>query len=146
MLPEEKNGSEGVGASRGGPTTKINVLCDALGNPVRIVIGEGQRHDLHFASALVEGISGVIIIGDKGYDANAFVEKLEHQGCQVVIPSRVNRTQQRDIDLHIYQFRTYVEVFFQRIKRYRRISTRFEKLSVTYMGMVLIASTMVWLR
>ena len=92
--------------SKGGPTTKIKVLCYALGNPVRIVIEEGQRHALHFGSALVEGISGVIIIiGDKGYDANAFVHKFENQGCQADIPSRQTAPQQRDIDPHIYQCR-----------------------------------------
>lgn len=143
-LSAEKNGTECVGRSRGGPTTKIHALVDAHGNPTRIKITEGQAHDLNPASEIVESVVSTIFIADKGYDSDRFIGQLEVQGCTVVIPSTRSRKRQRPYDRSLYKNRFLVEQFFQKIKRNRRISTRYEKLAVTFLGMVLIACVLLW--
>ncbi len=119
---------------------------DALGNPLRIILGEGQAHDITFAPALIERICSTTVLADKGYDSNVFIAQLQSQGCSAIIPPRSNRKEPREYDSSTYKHRHLVENFFQRIKRYRRVATRYEKLSVTFEGMVLLASVLVLMR
>jgi len=144
-LAEKKNGSECIGRSRGGSTTKIHARVDGLGNPTRIEITEGQVHDMKAAPSLIEGLESTTVLADKGYDSDALIDQVERQGCAAVIPPRRNRKQKRTYDKDVYAHRRSVEHFFQKIKRNRRVATRYEKLSVTFLGMVLIASILVWL-
>jgi len=127
-------------------TTKINALCDALGNPIRIIIDEGKAHDMRQAPDLVEGLCSTELIADKGYDSDALAAQLEAQGCGVVIPARRGRKSPRIHDPDKYKHRFLVEIFFQRIKRNRRVATRYEKLAVTFSGMIHLAAILVWLR
>lgn len=101
---------------------------------------------MRFGPELVLELSSTTLIGDKGYDSDAFVKQLEDQGCSVIIPARAKRKAPRSHDTDSYKHRYLVEVYFQRIKRFRRIATRYEKLAVTFGGMVLIASILLWLR
>ncbi len=140
----EKNGPQPIGRSRGGPTTKVHASVDALGNPVRLLLTEGQRSDVTQAPALVIGLTDANVIGDKGYDSKALVEQIESQGCTAVIPYRTCSTS-RPIDWHLYKERALVEGFFQKIKRNRRIAMRFEKLARHFLAMVTIAALLVWL-
>lgn len=84
-------------------------------------------------------------MADKGYDSNLLVEQLIGQSCNVVIPSRSNRKEQRTVDRALYKERHLVENFFQRIKRNRRIAMRFEKLALHFLSMVHFAAILVWL-
>ncbi|HIJ85505.1 MAG TPA: transposase [Magnetococcales bacterium] len=86
-----------------------------------------------------------MVIADKGYDANHFIEAIETKGAQPVIPPRSNRINPRENDRHWYKERNLVERFFNRIKQFRRIATRYEKLDRNFMGMILLACTMIWL-
>ncbi len=100
---------------------------------------------MRYAPELVMGVTSTTVIGDKGFDVDHFVEQLVEQGCSVVIPARSNRRAPRDHDPAIYKDRYLVEIFFQRIKRYRRVATRYEKLAACFAGMILLASILVWL-
>ena len=78
-------------------------------------------------------------MGDKGYDADALIALIKQIGAQVVIPPRRNRVEQRDYDHHLYKDRNLVERFFGRLKQFRRIATRYEKLACNFLSMLNIA-------
>ena len=126
-------------------TTKIHAAVDALGNPMRCLLTGGQEADINQALALIDGIDSDIVIADKGYDANHFVEAIEARGSQPVIPPRSNRLTPREYDRHWYKDRNLVERFFNRIKNFRRIATRYEKLDRNFMAMINLVSAMIWL-
>lgn len=118
---------------------------DALGNPVRLELTEGQTHDVKMASKMLVGIQNANVLADKGYDSDAVIEQLKSQDCVPVIPPRSNRKAQRDYDRVLYKERHLVENFFQKIKRNRRVAMRFEKLAVRFLAMVQFAAILVWL-
>lgn len=98
---------------------------------MRCLLTPGQEADINQAYALVDGINTDVVIADKGYDANHFVEAIEAKGVQSVIPPRSNRLNPREYDRHWYKDRNLVERFFNRIKQYRRIATRYENWTET---------------
>ena len=98
------------------------------------------------AHDLVEGLSAEAVIADKGYDADAFVETLTDTGIEVVIPPRRNRKVQRSYDRHLYRERNAVERFFCRLKQFRRVATRYDKLLANFMGFVKLAAVAIWLK
>ena len=118
---------------------------DGLGNPLHVHLTAGNIHDVTEAIKLIEKAEGENFIADKGYDANHVIEAIEKKGMKAVIPSKLNRKKQRSIDKHVYKERHLVENFFCKIKRYRRIATRYEKTALNYLGFVLFASLRVWL-
>lgn len=118
---------------------------DGLGNPTHVHLTPGNVHDVSEAPILIEHSKGKNFIGDKGYDSNAVLEAVEKKGMTAVIPSKANRTIQRAIDRHLYKERHLVENFFCKIKRYRRVATRYEKIAANFLGFVLFASIRVWL-
>ncbi|HXN31308.1 MAG TPA: IS5 family transposase [Polyangiaceae bacterium] len=141
----QKRGHQEIGRSRGGPSTKIHAVVDALGNPVRLLLTPGQTHEMKVAHELLAGICDAYVAGDMAYDAQSLVQDLGARRCVVVIPSNPTRATQREIDKHVYKERRLVENFFQRIKRSRRIAMRFEKLSRNYLAFVHLAAALVWL-
>jgi transposase len=118
---------------------------DALGNPVRWLLTAGQIADITLAPALISGFSFDMLIADKGYDANSLVENIQTQGVQAVIPPRCNRLEPRDYDRHWYKDRNLVERFFNRIKQFRRIATRYEKLDRNFLAMITLVCTYIWM-
>src|SRR4051794_32874557 len=116
--------NEGLGRSRGGFSSKIHALVDALGNPINFIITGGEINDVTQGVNLIEGKKGDYILGDKGYDSKELVKKIEETGAIAVIPSRSNSKQPRDYDKHIYKDRNLVERFFNKMKQFRRVSTR----------------------
>lgn len=144
-----KNGGQedqALGRSRGGFSTKIHVTVDALGNPLRLILTGGQRHDSTQAEALVADYEFDRLLADKSYDSDAFLQMLAALGVEIVIPPRANRTEQREYDKHWYKERHLVECFINKIKHYRRIFSRFEKLAKRYLGFLSFASALIWLR
>jgi transposase len=135
-----------LGRSRGGFSTKIHALTDALGYPLTFVLSGGQAADVAHAQALVPETPVAALVADKGYDADWFVGQLTAQGTQAVIPSRANRKPPRDYDRHTYKERHLIECFFGKIKHYRRIFSRFEKTARNYMSFLHVVATLVWLR
>jgi transposase len=100
---------------------------------------------MKLAPELLMGLVNAYVIGDKAYDARSLEEQLQAQDCAVVIPSNPTRAVLREIDPHLYKDRCLVEHFFQRIKRFRRVAMRFEKLSRNFLAFVQLASVLVWL-
>jgi transposase len=121
------------------------VAVDALGNPLRVILTAGQIADIDQAAALIEDQPAQFVVADKGYDSNAFVESITAQGSEPVIPTRSNRLNPRTFDRHIYKSRHLIECFFNRIKQFRRIATRYDKLATSFLSFVHLACTLVWL-
>jgi transposase len=142
---KEKKRREHIGRSRGGPSTKIHAVVDGLGNPTRIELTEGQVHDVTQAPQMLKEARSRSVLADKGYDSNAIVAQIESQGSQAVIPPRRGRRVERPYDRDLFRSRFLVEQFFARIKRCRRVATRYEKLAVTFLAMVLLACILVGL-
>ncbi len=95
---------------------------------------------------MIDGFAPDYLIADRGYDADAFLELLANQGTEAVIPSRKNRKQAREYDHHLYKERHLVECFINKIKYYRRIFSRFDKLASRFLGFVSLAAALIWLR
>ncbi|WP_437127800.1 IS5 family transposase [Pseudomonas aeruginosa] len=136
---------EAMGKSRGGLSTKIHAAVDALGNPVRLLLTPGQASEYGQAEALIEGFTCEAVLADKGYDSDAFVEVIQRRGAEVIIPSKKNRLKPRSLDRHLYKARNLVERFFQKLKQYRRIATRYERLARNYQSMLCLVSAVIWL-
>ena len=119
---------------------------DALGNPVRIRLTPGQRHEMTQAEALIEGLAAEYVIADTAFDADAFRAWLEAQGITAVIPSNRSRSRSLAYDKHLYKERHLVECFINKLKQFRRIATRYEKTARNFLAMITIAATMIWLR
>ena len=142
----KKHGTQSLGRSRGGFSTKIHLATDALGNAIRFILTGGQRNDITQAEALIENLFPDYVIADKGYDADNFVLLLRKRNSEVVIPSRVNRKIQRTIDTDLYKERHLIECCIGKLKHFRRVFSRFDKLAKNYLSFVQFASTIVWLR
>ena len=139
------SGPQAIGITRGGLNTKIHAVCDALGNPLRFVLTPGQRHDSKPVPELLGGLPANTLLADKAYDSDKIVQAAQAQGMEVIIPSKANRKQPRALDKHRYKARHLIENLFQRMKVFRRVATRYDKLDVTFLGFVHIAGTMKWL-
>ena len=137
--------AQALGRSRGF-STKVHIAVDALGNPLRLLLTAGQCHDSPQASALIEGYEPQALIADKGYDSGPLIELVTAKGIEAVIPPKKNRLVQREYDRHLYRERHLIECLIGKIKQYRRVFSRFEKLSKNYLGFLSFVSALVWLR
>ena len=122
-----------MGRSRGGLTTKIHARVDAKGRPVRLLISPGNDHDVTAATALLDGLDPrAVVIADKGYDADFVRAHIRAQGAVPNIPNKSNRRKRFRWTKAIYRERNHVERFFNRLKQFRRIATRYDKLGATF--------------
>jgi len=135
-----------LGRSRGGFSTKIHVSVDALGNPLRFRLTGGQRHDITQAEDLLVGLSSDYVIADRAYDADPLIDFIIEQGAIPVIPSRKRRKQPREYDAWLYRECALVECFMNKIKHFRRIFSRFDRLASRYPGFLCFAGALIWLR
>lgn len=138
-----KQADQALGCSRGGYSTKIHVSVDALGNPRRIILSAGQVHDLQLAPYLIENEATQAVVAHKAYDSDAFIALIKKLGAIVVIAPRATRVEQRDYDENLYADRNKVERFFNRVKHYRRLATRYEKTARNYLAFWLVACSVV---
>lgn len=120
-------------------------MVEALGNLARWRLTAGQVADVQEAEPLLKGVDADAVAADKAYDCNALIDTITARGAQAVIPPRANRTEQRDFDRHLYKGRNLVERFFCRIKHFRRIATRYDKLDRRYEAFIAIAAAWIWL-
>lgn len=135
-----------LGRSKGGFTTKIHAVVDALGNPLRFILTPGQRNDITQAEFLIKDFKTTSVIADKGYDSNALIEVISENKSEVVIPPKKNRKIQREYDSHVYKERHLIECFFGKIKHFRRVFSRFDKTAAAFMGFLNFVATLIWLR
>lgn len=109
---------------------------------MRFVLTGGERHDMSQAEALIADLSPDFVVADKGYDSDPLRTQIRLQGAKPVIPSRQGFRRRRH-DRTRYKLRNLVERFFNRIKHYRRVATRYDKTDRNYFGFVCLASLMI---
>ena len=119
---------------------------DGLGNPLRLRLTGGERHDITQAIPLLDGLVFEHVLADRGYDADAFIEFIVSHQAVPVIPPKANRLVPHQYDTWRYRERHLVESFMNKIKHYRRVFSRFDKLATRYLGFVNFVSVLVWLR
>jgi transposase len=126
-------------------TTKIHALVDALGNPANLMLTAGQIHDLTCAEALIESADPAALIADKAYDADPLVARLTEREIAPVIPPKANRKTKRECDYALYRERNLIERFFNKIKHFRAIATRYDKLARNFLAAVQLVSAIILL-
>lgn len=122
------------------------MIVDALGNPLALSRTGGQVHDITQAQALLALVEPEALLGDKGYDADHFVDSLTARAIRVVIPPKSNRKVQRDCDFALYCERNLVERFFCIIKHFRAIATRYEKTARNFLAGLNLVCALAWLK
>jgi len=129
-------------------TTKIHGVVDGLGNPLGFLLSGGNEADISNAPPLLctLSISGSIINADRGYDSEPFVDWLKSLGAIPNIPSRQTNKIRRECDWWEYKERHLIENFWQKIKQFRRVATRYDKLAKSFLGFVYLASILVLLK
>ena len=113
---------------------------------MRLVLTPGQAHDLKATPHLLQGLRCGHVVADRGYDADAFLELIRASGAKAHIPSTSQRLVHRSIDRRIYRQRNLVERFFCKLKHFRRVATRFDKLARNFLAAVALASARLWTR
>jgi transposase len=126
-------------------TTKVHALVDALGNPVNLMLTPGQDHDLTCAQPLLEYADPGALLADKAYDADSLIGSLNQRTITPVIPPKANRKVKRDCDFALYCERNLVERFFNKIKHYRAIATRYDKLARNFLAAVQLVAAIILL-
>ena len=132
-----------IGRSRGGLTSKIVALVDALATLVRFVLLPGQRHDTVGVAPLIEGVSFDALLGDKAFDADWLRAELNDRGAAAVIPPRSNRKVIIDYDTEMYRWRHLVENYFAKIKEFRSIATRYDKTAESFSANISLAAALI---
>jgi transposase len=127
-------------------TTKIHVVVDALGNPLALSLTGGQVHDITQAERLVAEVEPDAVLADKGYDSDSFIASLERREIEAVIPPKANRKTKRQCDYALYAERNLIERFFQYIKQFRGIATRYEKTARNFLAGLHLVCAMAWLK
>ncbi len=134
--------NQAIGPWRGGQTTKIHALTDLLGRPAAFILTPGNISDIAVAGRLIEAVGHVQhLIADKGYDADALRAQLRTVGTTPIIPGRCNRKKAIRYDKRRYKDRWMVEAAFCRLKDFRRIATRYDKLARNFLSAVALATT-----
>ncbi len=120
---------------------------DENGLPLRIVLSAGQASDKAAVAALLNGLPPArALVADRGYDARAIIELVSEHGGTAHIPTQRDRKVQRSVDPALYRQRNLIERFFCKLKHFRRVATRFDKLARNFLAAVLLASIRLWLR
>ena len=127
-------------------TTKIHMLADALGRPLRFILTGGQVNDIVIAPALLEGVEAGAAIADKAFDSNDFRRFLAAAGMAAVIPSKRSRKVLIPHDAVLYKARNRIERCFNKLKHFRRFATRFDRRDIHFLAFIHLASAMLWMR
>ena len=141
---------EAISKSIGGNSSKIHMIVDACGNPYEFLITDGTTHDAKVAPELLSKVSlkaTEYVSADKGYDSDNLREIITQQSVKAIIPKKRNTTANNNhMDWHIYRIRHLVENFFARLKHFRGIATRYDKLKQHYENTVALACAYIWLK
>jgi transposase len=136
-----------MGRSRGGLTTKIHAVVDANGNPFQLKLTEGQAHDGRSADDMLDSVGkGQTLLADRAYDSDALRNTLAERGAKANIKPMPNRVNIPKFNKKLYGKRNLVERFFNKLKHFRAIATRFEKHDANYLALVKLASARIWMR
>lgn len=137
---------QALGISCGGFSSKIHAKVDSFGMPLGFILTKGQEHEINTAKELLEGEKGEYLLADRAYDSNDFRDDLESRGIKAVIPCKKNRIEHIEHDAYIYKERNNIERFFNRIKGFRRIATRYDKTAAMFLGALTVVSILLWLK
>jgi transposase len=118
---------------------------EALGKPIRFKLSGGQEADCSWAIPALTDLEFESLLGDKGYDTDELLDFLVNRGAGACIPPKSNRKEQREYDIHLYKERNLVERFFNKLKHFRRLATRYEKTARNFLAMLNLASIVIWL-
>lgn len=136
-----------MGRSRGGLTTKIHALVDANGLPITLKLTAGQAHDGKSAQGMLGTLSnGHVLLADRAYDSDALRSDMIRRGVWPNIKPMPNRKQTPLFGKVMYKARNQVERFFNKIKHYRAIATRYDKRDDNFLASIHLASIRIWLR
>ena len=136
-----------MGRSRGGLTTKIHALVDANGLPIVLKLTEGQAHDGRSAADMLDDIgTDQVLLADRAYDSDALRETLAARGAWANIKPMPNRVNIPAFSAFLYRYRNLVERFFNKLKHFRAVATRYEKHDANYLALVKLASARIWMR
>jgi transposase len=136
-----------IGKTPGGPTTKIHMASDAHGNPLCFEVTGGQVHDSQIAPQLIDQVQGKILIADKGYDSELIREKARSKNMIPIIPKRSNtKNPDENFDKHIYRSRHVIENLFAKLKHYKAIAMRADKLARNFKASITYVCTFLWLK
>ncbi len=147
-MGEKKTEDKAVGVSRGGKTTKLHALVDGLGNPIEFLLSKGNDHDSIHAVELLSKVSitGSNVLGDKAYGSAAIRAYITAEDATYTIPPRSSDPNPWFCDWWTYKERHLIECFFQKIKWFRRVFTRYDKLDSSFLAFVFLASISVLLK
>ena len=136
-----------MGRSRGGLTTKIHALVDANGNPIMLKLTEGQAHDGKSATDMLDGLgAGQTLLADRAYDSDALRKSLAERGAWANVKPMPRRVNVPAFSAYLYRFRNLVERFFNKLKHFRAVATRFEKHDENYLALLKLAAARIWMR
>lgn len=138
--------SQAIGKSKGGMTTKILALTDALGNLLRFVLMSGQRHDTIGVAPLIEDLEFGALIADKAFDSNAIIADLDERGAKVVISQHPRRTIPLTIDDEMYKRRRLIENFFSKLEEFERIASHADKTDQSFEATIYISAAVIHAR
>ena len=146
--PEGERGEGGsqrqaIGRSRGGLTTKIVALVDALGNLVRFVLLPGQRHDTVDVAPLIQDVSFGALLGGKVFDVDWLRAELDSRGAAAVIPSKANRKTAIAHDKVMYRWRHLIENVFAKLKEFRAVATRYDRTDESFQACIHLAAAII---
>ena len=136
---------QGIGKSREGFTSKIHAATDENGKAMCIFITGGNIYDSTQAEKLLHDTihERVYVLEDKAFDSEQILKYIEKNRAITVIPPRKNRKEQREYDKSIYKNRNQIERFFNRLKQFRRIATRYDKLLFSFLSLVQFAVALI---
>ena len=127
-------------------TTKIHVLADAQGRPLRFILTGGEAHDITTAADLLADMKTEGVIADRAYDSNALRDLIAQAGAQVVIPSIRSRKIAIPHDALASRLRNRIERCFNKLKHFRHIATRYDRRAIHFLASFHLASAMIWMR
>ena len=138
----EKTADKAVGRTRGGLNTKLHTIVDGLGNPVEFMLSAGNDHDSAHSVELLEKakINGSNVLADRAYGSKTIRAYISEQGASYVIPPQSNVSDPWPVDWCLYKERHLVKCFFQKLKWFRRIATRYDKLDASFLAFVYSAA------
>ena len=133
-----RGGNDTMGRTKGGNNTKITVCCDEKFHPIEVQLDNGNRSDSKIGEEISDRVKCSEFVADKGYDSNAIRNNLNKHGIISTIPYRKNRKDIKEINKDSYKQRNVIERFFLKLKKFRRLATRYDKLSSTFFNLIII--------
>ena len=139
--------NQAIGISRGGRTTKIHALVDSKGRPLNFTVTGGQVHDSQVVGDVLDTPRPPLAVtADKAYDSDRVRQQIKDEGALPIIPSRSNATKKAYCPKRFYRRRHKIENYFCRIKDWRRIATRYDKLARNFLAAAALVAALYWIK